>query len=1676
MTKDHQKRHAARDGATGTGARKGRNDCPVIVVGIGVPEGGLESLKRLFADLPPGHGVAFVLIGHLEPSGDKPAGSLLGNGDRFMVVEATDGMEVLADRIHVVPPDKLLGISRCQLSLHEPAHCNGLRMPVDHFFCALAADQRRRACGIVLAGGGSDGTIGLSEIKAAGGRTLVEDPGGVEPSTTQRSDIDPAVVDAFLTAGFMADQILALAEQVTADTRGEPAEAPEYDADLRAVMEALRAGVGYDFGCYKPNTLVRRIRRRMTLAKIETFADYARFLHDHPDEVGLLQKDFLIGVTEFFRQPRAWEILEEKVIGPLVELTQPGSEIRVWSPGCSTGKEAYSLAMLLFEQVEKSGKQVSFQIFATDYDAAALATARSGSYSEEEIGGNVSPERLKRFFARKDGRLQILKEVRDQVVFAPQNLTSDPPFSRLDLISCRNLLIYLDQQVQKKVIALFHFALRDGGFLFLGNAETVGDREDLFEPVSKKWRIYRRIGVGRRVSIEIPVHPAGEVQSAPGKLPVVAAAPRMGLALTAQQVLLERFAPACVIIDRKLQVLYVHGAVENYLTFPTGELATRVVDMAREGLRARLRGAIGKCIEVNRSVSVTARVRRGEKSVPVRATVSPLRYPREADGLLLVVFEDYRVSSTKARGQVAGESDVQQLQDELKITREELQSTIEQLESSNDQLKASNEEVTAANEELQSANEEMETSKEELQSLNEELNTINGRLQEKVDELESTNNDVLNLLSSTSIATVFLDKELKVKRYTPAITRLLSLIPSDAGRPIADVLRRFSDEALLEDASRVLEDLTPLSKEVRAEDGRWYIRRITPYRTQDDRIEGVVVTFVDITDLHRTQQEREVTVEFLHLVNKSATTRDLARAAAIFFQEQSGCEAVGIRLKEGDDFPYYEARGLPEEFIRAESSLCARDAAGNVLRDGAGNPVMECMCGTVISGRFDPSKPIFTPAGSFWTNSTTELLAGTTDADRQARTRNRCHGEGYESVALIPLRVGAERLGLVQLNDRRGGMFSAEAIVLWERLADQLSVAVAKARAEEEVARLASFPVLNPHPVVEVDMDGRVCFTNPSSERLFPDLQQRGSAHPWLADWEAVAQACRESCGDLPDREVTVADRWYHQAMYYVPEAGRIRIYGLDITGRRKAEQALRENREDLARGQAVAHTGSWRLDVRQNELLWSDETYRIFGIPKGAPLTYETFLATVHPDDREYLDRKWAAAMGGELYDIEHRIIAGGVVKWVRERAELELDRQGMLLGGFGTVQDITERKRMEEELRRSHDELELRVQERTAELVKATGILREQAALLDLAHDAILVRDMDGTIVYWNSGARETYGWAREEALGKTAQTLLKTQFPKPVEEMVEDLLAGGQWEGELRNVTRKRKHIIVASRWAIQKDADNNPTGILEINRDITERKKAEEQLESYMAKLEESNQALQDFAFIASHDMQEPLRKVTSFGNLLKQRYRDSLGEEGRDYLDRMLNATDRMQSLLASLLEYSRVTARTEPFRKVELSTLLHEVLSDLEVRIEKTGAEIQVEELPVIKADPVQMRQLFQNLIGNALKFHQEGEKPLIKVWSARTDEDIFQIVVEDKGIGFDDKELERIFAPFQRLHGRSSRFEGTGMGLAICKKIVERHGGTITARSAPGEGATFVITLPAGELNHPAGEIDLSA
>ncbi len=626
------------------------------------------------------------------------------------------------------------------------------------------------------------------------------------------------------------------------------------------MLDLLRARSQFDFRGYRKKMLMRRIERRLGLNHLDSIPEYIAYLRDHPEEVKLLVKDLFISVTSFFRDPEAFRQLTTQVISPLVQSKQSDAAIRVWVPGCATGEEPYAIAMLLQEQLAIAHNNCRIQIFATDVDEDALAVARQGTYPES-IATDVSPERLARFFTKvNDHTYQVNRQVRETVTFAVQNLIADAPFTKLDLISCRNLLIYLEPDVQKKVITLFHFALNEGGFLFLGSSETIGRQIDLFEPLSKKWRSYSRIGPARPERVDFPIVAATGLRNA-ARLVVEASEVRpTNFAEVTQRLLLEQFAPAAVLMNRKYEIFYYFGPCTNYLELPTGQPTHDLSLMAREGLRTKLRGAVHRAVRDNQSVVLTGvRVIRNGGHFPVRVTVRPVQIPKGAEGLILITFEDEAPASQppsspddRRKEENGDESTLRQFENELKATREDLQGAIEELESSNEELKASNEEVMSMNEELQSANEELETSKEELQSLNEELNTVNNQLQEKVEELEKANNDVANLLNCTDIATVFLDTGFQIKRFTPATTKLFNLIPSDIGRPIRHIAPKFTDPDLQRDAEDVLRDLAPREQEVRVDDGRWYARRVFPYRTLDDRIDGVVITFVDITERKQT--------------------------------------------------------------------------------------------------------------------------------------------------------------------------------------------------------------------------------------------------------------------------------------------------------------------------------------------------------------------------------------------------------------------------------------------------------------------------------------------------------------------------------------------------------------------------------------------------------------------------------------------------------------------------------------------------------------------------------------------------------------------------------------------------------------------------------------------------------
>ncbi len=849
------------------------------VVGIGASAGGLAAFEAFFSGMPSDtdSGMAFVLVQHLAPDHKSMLTDLVKRYTRMQVFEVEDGMTVQPDCAYIIPPNRDMAFLEGTLQLLEPAAPRGLRLPIDFFFRSLAQDQHERAICIVLSGTGSDGTLGLRAIKGEGGMVIAQNPESTEYDGMPRSAIATGMVDFVLPPAEMPAQLIAYVTHAFGKPpRPASPPPPKTEVALKKIFVLLRAQTGHDFSQYKQNTVNRRVERRMAVHQIVQLGEYVRYLQQTPAEVEALFRDLLIGVTSFFRDREAFAVLQERGIPRLFTGKASGAPIRVWVPGCSTGEEAYSLAMLLQEQMETSKQSFQLQLFATDLDRRAIEQARAGVYPAS-IAADVSPERLTRFFNQEpdNGVYRIQKTLRDILVFSEHDVIKDPPFSKLDLISCRNLLIYMGGDLQKKLIPFFHYALNPGGTLFLGTSETVGEFADLFATLDRKAKLYqRKQGIpGAHHSTIRKYLPSELERGADARLhEKMPGGNKHQLRELTERVLLQQYAPVGALVNQSGDILYLHGRTGLYLEPAPGEASMNILKMARDGLRRDLSTALHRAVASQQPVRHSGlRVKTNGDFTRIDLVVQPVGAGSSASTgptpLFLVTFaetvaepqspeESALVDEASDADEVTTDSDarIAALKRELRAKEEFLQATNEELETTNEELKSSNEEMQSVNEELQSTNEELETSKEELQSVNEELATVNAELQTKVADLSRANNDMNNLLAGTGIGTVFVDHQLHIQRFTPAVTQVINLILTDVGRPVGHIVSNLPDyDRLVDDVRTVLETLVPVEVEVQTNTGAWYLLRIRPYRTQENVIEGAVITFTEITEMKTAQ-------------------------------------------------------------------------------------------------------------------------------------------------------------------------------------------------------------------------------------------------------------------------------------------------------------------------------------------------------------------------------------------------------------------------------------------------------------------------------------------------------------------------------------------------------------------------------------------------------------------------------------------------------------------------------------------------------------------------------------------------------------------------------------------------------------------------------------------------------
>jgi two-component system, chemotaxis family, CheB/CheR fusion protein len=1538
------------------------------IVGVGASAGGLEAFTQLLKHLPVDTGMGFVLVQHLDPAHESALTQLLSRVTSMPVREVTDKLRVKPNHVYVIPPNTCMGIAKGVLKL-RPRQEQG-RTPhhsVNFFFEALAQDQRERAIGVILSGTASDGTLGLEAIKAEGGISFAQDE-SAKYDSMPRNAIAAGCVDFVLSPEKIAKELARIAKHpyiMSAPGQSDPAlhSEAEREADqrsgreiplapgghgsprtgsMRARAEAEQAGprsveehgfknillllgnhCGVDFSLYKINTIQRRVTRRMVLNRSNALDHYAGFLKGNAKELDALYSDLLISVTSFFRNPEAFEMLKRKVFPKLISERREES-LRVWVLGCSTGQEAYSLAMAFTEFSDRVPRAPKLQIFATDLNGGLLEKARAGLYVKSLVA-DLSPERLRRFFTEEGDGYRICKPLRDAVVFAQQNLLSDPPFSRMDLIACRNLLIYLEPSLQKKVLPTFHYALKPKGCLFLGASESVGAFTDLFEPVDKKHKIYSKkpgptLALGMHLG---PRHPA-ETNDIRAATP--AGAPEgFHVALNAQReadrVTRTRYAPPGVLVNAELQVVEFRGETSPYLKPPTGQASFSVLKMAREGLMLPLRAALNKAKKGNTVVrGENVRLNQDGQSRTVHFEVVPLKNLKE--WCYLIFFEEAekvtravpigpppkptepRGGLRSARPPAKEESRrIAELERELAETRDYLQSIQEQSEAANEELQASNEEVTSANEELQSLNEELETSKEELESANEELTTVNEEMANRNTELNRLNSDLVNFQNSAHLSIVLLGRDLTIRRFSAQAGKQFNLLATDIGRPIGNVRHNLDLPDLETLIAEVLVSVRERERERELQDrqGHWYSLRVRPYMTLDNKVDGAVLALVDIDTLKRTEQA-------------IAAARDFAENTIETVREPLLVLDGELRVESANRSFYRVFRVAPAETI-GRSIFDLGNRQWNIPR--LRTLLEEILLQHTTLEDFDVEHT-FEQLGRL------SILLNARRIEDPARNTQRI---------LLAIEDITERQAHQQELQRAREY--AEAII--RTVPDALVILNADLRVHS--ANDAFYRTFNVSPA---DTEGRSMFelhhgswNIPRLRQLLEDIIPRNS---FFNDFEVTYELER-----IGRRTLLFNARMLSHTS---GQPARILLGIQDITEALQFQIAAREGAEKFKLLFERSPLPKWAFELETLRFVEVNEAaVQLYGYSRDEFLRMSV-LDVRTPEAGEALKAALACPPYrlSERDTCQHRKKSGEVIDVEVRSSEITLAGKRVWLA---SINDITERKRAEEKLARFAEALEERVRERTQELQEANAALTRQA------------------------------------------------------EELIR-------------------------------------------------------------------SNADLERFAYISSHDLQEPLRTMSSFTQLLVKRYRGKLDADADEFIGFVVNGSNRMQQLIKDLLAYSRVGPREKRVEEVDFEALWPRATADLETEIDNSRAVLTHDPLPTVWGDAVQLGQVLQNLLANALKF-RGPEPPRIHVSAKLTSVDpnpaskgvtewVFS--VSDNGIGIEPQYAERIFVLFQRLHTQAD-YAGTGIGLAICKRAVEAHGGRIWLEPQPGRGSTFRFTIP---------------
>ncbi|MFH1057945.1 MAG: chemotaxis protein CheB [Pseudomonadota bacterium] len=1595
----------------------------LVVVGIGSSAGGLEALRQLLPNLPSSPTLAYVVVQHSDPKHRSMLASLLSSNTAMKVMEFTNGQKINPGTIYITPAGTDVSVINGKLFLRKTAIQAGPKPSIDIFFTTLAQDFGERAVGIILSGTGSDGAHGMRAIKAAGGITLVEDPAAAKYDGIARAAIQTGSVDLVLAPEKIGPELAYILSSPLIARQAKPTE-PSADRFERLVT-MINATTGIDYSDYKPNTMQRRLARRMALHKMSDLNQYLDYVRLHPEELTALSKDILISVTSFFRDEEAFKILKD-VIAKIVAAKQPGESIRIWTPGCATGEEAYSVALLFAQHLGENFDSHNLQIFATDVDGDAIAGARRGEYPEASLA-NLDPELVARYFRREGSTLQVIKSLREHIVFARQDLVKDPPFSRLDLITCRNLMIYLNAGLQQRLLPLFHYALRPGGYLFLGKSESISSHHELFEPISKRWRIFQRKGA---VRAQMPLMPK---RHRPPQATVTAAVRKAEISLKdlTNQMVADIFGHAAVLIDERQEVLFVRGNVSGFLRVPEGVAEWNIVDLAQDALRGSLRASIHKASREQTQVT-SPRIRlQGETgAASLILHVIPVNQEGAPPGLMLVVFDQTEGQDplASAAGQEADWRDmrVAELDQELTATREHLQTITEELETSNEELQSLNEELQSANEELQSANEELETSNEELQATNDELTTVNEELQVKSTELSATYSDLENVLRRMSVAMVLVDRNHRVKRFTPPATAIFNIMSGDRGQVLTSLPSHLDLPNLRAALAGAIEEGKTVSQTITA-GNRIYEMAVYPYYSQEECISGAILTFYDNTAILLRQQEFAALVEnspdivarfdrqFRHLYLNPAVTRTTGLQPEWF---------IGKSNRE---------LGMPPE-------LCQQweDAMRRVFTSG--EEVSVRFKFPSPQGEIDIETrlaPEFTPAGEVGTilsvgRDVTRLTCAEQRAQESAEQLRHLLGSINDGFFALD-----QDLVVTYFNSAAGRLLGTDPAAAigkpWLQTFPQLAGSVFETRFRQALSQgqPQEFETYFAEQPYQDWYHVRVFPFSAGISVYFQIVTDRKQAEEQLKEFNreiTVQNRISEIFATAPDEEM------YARILEFVQETlqsefGTFGYFQADgsfvvpATTRGIYWEKCNVPEKNII-FQKGCFSGTWRqaLDARSTIIANQGP----FHTPPGHVAIENTIVTPIY--------------YRGELLSALHLANKPGGYS-ERDRAMLEA-----MANHIAPVLHARLVRQAEERERK-------RAEARTDSLARFPG---------ENPHP-VLRLGADRTLLYYNPPAEKLLmlpGFDPDQP----------TLAPQRLWELAANAFASRKME-----VTEARfgeQHFSLTLAPVAGKDYLNV------YGTDITDRKHAEDARNLLEAQLRHAQkmESLGTLAGGIAHEFNNLLAAILGYAQLAQDAAQDHQGLLAD--LAQIVRASERGRDLVRQILTFSR---KTEPeLRPIYLNAAVRQdldMLRRLLPKMVKISTDLAAD-LKIVRIAPNHVSQILTNLASNAAHAMPHGGQLTIKtanvfhpgsvcpICGERMYGDFVLLSVRDTGHGMDPETLGRIFEPFFSTKAIGS---GTGLGLSVLHGLVKSYAGHIHCHSEAGQGATFEIYLPMYLDDYPA-------